>query len=77
MRAGPLCQYRQFTPMIPPIHTMIPAVHSWIPLSGRHPQPEVPPDVTASFQNEIIELFQFNLIVAEGGIIAWILGIIE
>jgi transposase len=40
----PLHRYRQFTRMIPPIHTMIPAVHRWIPLSGRHPQPEAPPN---------------------------------
>ena len=33
----PLHQYRKFTRMIPPIHTMIPAVHRWILLSGRRP----------------------------------------
>ena len=46
-----LHQYRQFTPMIPPIHTMIPTVHSWILLTGRHLQPEAPPDSVQNFSD--------------------------
>ena len=46
-----LHQYSQFTPMIPPIHTMIPSVHSWILLTGRHLQPEAPPDSVQNFSD--------------------------